>query len=148
VLIVVTACAMLKLALGATLVSLMGLQGAVAAYAIVSGVDAIALTWIAIRSGGTSPEWSRLARIVLAAVLAGAVAWPLADRLVPWAGVLVGGAAIMAVYLPLSLLLRCWSQGDIEHMQHLHARLGAMRSRPGERVLAWALTRTQRRSQS
>lgn len=148
VLVVVTACAMLKLALGATLVSLMGLQGAVAAYAIVSGVDAIALMWIAIRSGGTPPEWSRLARIVLAAVLAGGVAWPLADRLVPWAGVLVGGAAIMAVYLPLSLLLRCWSHGDIEHMQHLHARLGAMRSRPGERVLAWALTRTQRRSQS
>ena len=147
VLIVVASCAALKLVLGATLVSRLGLQGAVAAYAIVTVADAVALMWLAIRSGGASPEWGRLARIVLAAALAGAVAWPLAGRLEPWAAVLAGGITVLAIYLPLSLLLCCWSSGDIEHMQHLHARLGAMRSRPGERVLAWALTRTERRSQ-
>lgn len=147
VLIVVAACAALKLVLGASLVSRLGLQGAVAAYAIVTVVDAAALMWLAIRSGGASPDWSRLARIALAAALAGAIAWPLAGRLEPWAAVLAGGITVLAVYLPLSLLLCCWSSGDIEHMQHLHARLGAMRSRPGDRMLAWALTRTERRSQ-
>jgi O-antigen/teichoic acid export membrane protein len=146
VLMVVAACAALKLVLGATLVSRLGLQGAVAAYAIVTIVDAAALMWLAIRSGGASPDWSRLARIALAAALAGAIAWPLAGRLEPWAAVLAGGITVLAVYLPLSLLLACWSSGDIEHMQHLHARLGAMRSRPGDRMLAWALTRTERRS--
>lgn len=147
VLIVVAACAALKLVLGATLVSRLGLKGAVAAYAMVTIVDAAALMWLAIRSGGASPDWSRLARIAMAATLAGAIAWPLAGRLEPWAALLAGGITILAVYLPLSLLLCCWSSGDIEHMQHLHARLGAMRSRPGDRMLAWALMRTERRSQ-
>jgi len=42
------------------------------------------------------------------------------------------------LYLPLTLALRCWSVGDIEHMQHLHGRLGAGRVRVGAGLLAWA----------
>ena len=41
----------------------------------------------------------------------------------------------------LTLLLGCWSRGDIEHLQHLHQRFAAGRPRLGARFLAWAYQR-------
>lgn len=144
VLIVVAACAVLKVALDAVLIALMGLAGAVIAYAVVSVLDAVAIMWLAIRVSGSSPEWGRLMRVLAAAALAGLAAAPLHGRLPPLAAICAGGAVLTALYLPLSLLLGCWSSGDIQQMQHLHHRFGAGRPRAGARLLEWALARTQK----
>jgi O-antigen/teichoic acid export membrane protein len=146
VLLVVAACAVLKVALDAALIAYLGLEGAVIAYAVVMSVDTVALVWLAIRVTGCAPEWGRLFRVVAAAALAGLAVWPLHGRLPPLAAIVVGGAALVAVYFPLSLLLGCWSSGDIQHMQHLHGRFGAGRPRAGARLLEWALARTEKES--
>lgn len=54
---------------------------------------------------------------------------------------LAGGAVLVLAYIPLTLLLGCWSRGDIEHLQHLHQRFAAGRPRLGARFLAWAYQR-------
>lgn len=148
ILLIVSACALLKVVLDAVLIARFGLNGAAAAYVTVTLVDTAAIVWLAVRTSGASPEWGRLARIVVAASLAGLAAWPLHVQLAPVAAVLVGGVVLVAVYLPLSLLLGCWNAGDIEHMQHLHQRFGASRPRAGARLLQWALARTEREAQT
>lgn len=134
---VILACGLLKLALDWSLIHAAGLQGAVAAFVIVCTVQAAALLWLAMRTSGASPDWHRLARVLLAAVLATLVALPVHGRLPPLAELAVGGPLLGVAYLAFTLLLGCWSRGDIEHVQHLHAR-DARRPRFGTRLLDWA----------
>ena len=50
----------------------------------------------------------------------------------------LGGALLGLLYALLTLLFGCWSRGDIEHMQQLHARFAAGHPRFGARLLEWA----------
>ena len=138
VLVVTIACGVLKLLLDWTLIHAAGLNGAVAAFLLVCVTQAVALVLLAMRSSGVSPEWGRLLRIALAAAVSALVVWPLHAWLVPAAELLVGGPALVLAYVAMTLLLGCWSRGDIEHLQHLYARTGARAPRVGTRILAWA----------
>lgn len=142
VLLLVLASGALKLGLDLLLVSHYGLPGAVAAYVSVSVVVAGALMVLAVRLSGVQPDWRRLVRTGLAAALAGAALWPLRD-LPPLLAVGLGGPTLAIVYGALTLLLGCWSQGDIVQMQQLHRRFGAGRPRAGARLLRWAYRRAQ-----
>ena len=62
-------------------------------------------------------------------------------HLSPAWSLLTGGVVLVVLYAPLTLLLGCWSRGDIEHLQHLHQRFGAGKPRVGARLLSWAYER-------
>ncbi|MGS1078618.1 oligosaccharide flippase family protein [Pseudoxanthomonas beigongshangi] len=140
ILVLVIICALLKVVLDAVLIAHFALTGAVIAYITVATLNATVYMTLATRVSHAHPEWGRLARILLAAALAGLLALPLRG-LLPIASVLAGGAVLVLAYIPLTLLLGCWSRGDIEHLQHLHQRFAAGRPRLGARFLAWAYQR-------
>lgn len=141
VLAVVAGCGLLKVLLDAILVRQFGLAGAAAAYVAVSMVTAVATMVLAIRVSGAMPQWGRLLRIGVAAAAAALIALPLRGQLLPFAEAAVGAVALALVYAPLTLLLRCWSRDDIQHLQQLHQRLGAGRPRASARLLEWAYQR-------
>jgi O-antigen/teichoic acid export membrane protein len=138
VLIVVAICGTLKLILDATLIAHYGLHGAIFAYVTVALVAAGSMIALAMRTSGASIEWIRLGRIVLAAGIAAAVAILLRDRWSPLITLLAGFFALSAVYLLMTLLLRCWTRDDIGHLQALHLRFVKGRPRIFARWLAWA----------
>jgi O-antigen/teichoic acid export membrane protein len=141
VLVVTLASGVLKVGLDATLIHAYGVHGAVAAFTTVSVFQACALLVLGMRSSGAVLEWGRVGRATLAAVLAGLVVLPLREWLTPLADLVIGAPAFAVLYLALSLLLGCWSRGDIEHLQHLQERHGARRGVGGRRLLAWAHAR-------
>ena len=96
---------------------------------------------LAMRVGRTRPDWMRLLRVALAAAFAALVAYPLRLQAMPWLAVLGGGAVLVAVYLPMTVLLGCWSHRDLQHLQELHARLLAGRPLMAARFLEWGRVR-------
>lgn len=128
----------LKLTLAAVLIAHFALVGAVAAYLTVAAVNATLYISLAIKVSHARPAWGALGRVLLAGALAAALAWPLRGHLVPWAAVLLGGVLLVLSYALFTLLLRCWTRDDIEHLQQLHRRFAAGRPRAGARLLAWA----------
>lgn len=141
VLIVVSFFALMKLVLNAALIPHFGLNGAVAAYTFLGVASPACCIVLACRASGASLDWGRLGRVALAASIATLVAFPLRDHVSPWVSVLCGGAVLALVYALSTLLLGCWSRGDIEHLQHLHQRFAAGRPRAGARLLEWAFQR-------
>ncbi|MGY1425059.1 oligosaccharide flippase family protein [Lysobacter sp. A289] len=141
VLAVVVGCGLLKVLLDAILVRQFGLAGAAVAYVAVSLASAVAMMVLAIRVSGAAPDWGRLARIGFAAALAALIVLPLRGQLLPLVEVAAGVVALGLVYVPLTLLLRCWSRGDIEYLQQLHQRFVAGRPRISARLLEWAYQR-------
>ena len=141
ILVLVVMCGVLKLALDAVLIAHYALVGAVVAYLTVALVNATAYISLAIRISHARPAWGALGRVALAGALAAALAWPLRGHLVPWAAVGLGGVLLVLSYALFTLVLRCWSRDDIEHLQLLHRRFAAGRPRAGARLLAWAHAR-------
>ena len=137
VLLLVVACGGLKVGLDAILIAYYGLNGAAMAYVAVSVACAFATMALAIRVSGTAPDWLRLLRIALAAGVAGVAASSLRGQMSPLATIMVGGLLLTSMYVPLTLLLGCWSRGDIEHMQQLHQRFVAGRPHVSARFLQW-----------
>ena len=138
ILLMVAVFAVLKVAAGALLISAFGLTGAVISFVLVAFVSAVGFMVLSIRVSRAMPEWRRLSRVALSAALAALVALPLRGQLLPWAQVVFGGLVLVGSYVPLTLLLGCWTRGDIEHLQHLHQRFISGRPRMGARFLEWA----------
>lgn len=131
-----------KIAMDVTLIRHFGLHGAMAAIIVAATVSSSAYLLLGMRVGGLPLEWGRLARIVLAAVLASAIAsLVLPLRLPPLATLLLGGPLLGAAYLPLTLCLRCWTRADIEQLKGLHHRFAAGRPLLLGRLLDWSGTR-------
>ena len=131
----------LKFVLGATLTYYYGLHGAVAASVLVTLFGTITVTLLAIRVTRTQPDWARIARTVLAAAGAAAVAWPLQAWLAPLPALIGGFLVLSAVYLLLTVLLGCWTRGDIEHFQGMHERFARGRIPGLAALLGWARAR-------
>ena len=138
VLVMMICFGILKLGLDAWLIHIDGLRGAMIAFFSVSLINATAFLWMAIRVIGASPDWSRILRTLLASGLAVLPLWPLVSRLPAWAALAAGAVIGGVLYLPLTLLLGCWTRNDIAHMQQLHQRLLRGRPRAGALLLAWA----------
>ncbi len=141
ILVMVVICGTLKILLGLLLVRQMGLYGAVLSYLLVSLIGDAIIMLLAMRVGRTRPDWMRLLRVALAAAFAALVAYPLRLQAMPWLAVLGGGAVLVAVYLPMTVLLGCWSHRDLQHLQELHARLLAGRPLMAARFLEWGRVR-------
>jgi O-antigen/teichoic acid export membrane protein len=143
VLVMVTCFGVLKLALDAWLIHIDGLRGAMIAFFAVSVFNAVAYITMASRVSGASPDWPRILRTLLASLLAVLPLWPLVPHLPAWAALAAGAAIGGVLYLPLTLLLGCWSRNDIAHMQQLHQRLLRGHPRIGARLLQWAHARAE-----
>jgi len=93
---------------------------------------------LSIRVSRAMPDWLRMSRIALAAAVAALVALPLRGQLLPWAQIVFGGLLLGVAYVALTMLLGCWSRGDIEHLQQLYQRFVPGKPRMGTRLLEWA----------
>jgi O-antigen/teichoic acid export membrane protein len=140
VLVLVLATGALKILLDAILIGANGLPGAVIAFVVVCIVNAASLLYLTIRASGHSLQWGRLARVCVAGALAGLALLPLRGHLPPVAEIAVGGLVLLLLYVPLTLVLACWTRDDIEHVRALLARRGR-HARAGVRVLDWAYRR-------
>lgn len=137
-LVLVVASGLLKVILDVVFIRQWGLAGAASAYLLVAVAGAIATFAIAIHSIRTQPEWGRLARIVLAASTSALMLSPLLGHWPPVLTLLAASAPMAGIYALLSLLLRCWSAGDIAHLQDLHRRFARGRPLALARLLAWS----------
>ncbi len=136
-----------KIAMDVTLIRHFGLHGAMAAILIAAAVSSSAYLLLGMHVGGVPLEWRRLARIVLAALLAGAAAaLVLPLHLPPLATLLLGGPLLVAAYALFTLWLRCWTPADIAQLKELHLRFAAGRPLLLGRLLDWSGTRAEQRS--
>lgn len=138
ILIMVVGCGILKIVLDVVLIRAWGLHGAMLAYLIVAIVNATAVMTLALRAIGLHPDWARLLRICIAAALAGLAALPLRGHWPSLPTLLLGGIAIVASYALLTLLLRCWSRNDTDHLQQMLQRFTRGRPKLLMRLLNWS----------
>ncbi len=138
VLLRVVGCGLIKVALDVILIKHYGLYGAAFAYLCGAIVGAATTMALAIRVGRVSMEWGRLLRICLSALFAGVIAMPVHGHMPPLFSIMIGSLLLGGAYLLLTLLMRCWSVGDIEHLQQLHKQYVASRPRASARFLEWA----------
>lgn len=138
VLVIAIACGVLKVVLDVWLIRTRGLAGATAAYLAVAIASAAAYIVVAMRAVDAQLEWGRLLRIVIASSIAALALAPLLGHWRPLPTLLAAGPLMLAGYALLSLVLRCWTRGDIEHLLHLHRRYARGRPRAFARLLAWS----------
>lgn len=138
VLWVAIACGLTKVVLGLLLVRGYGLQGAVVSYTIATSVTACAYVGAAMHATGARLPWGRLGRVLVAGAIAAACAAPLHWAGHPLVTAAAGGLLVVAVYLPATLALGCWTAGDIEYLKTLHGRFARSRPAAAARLLDWA----------
>lgn len=142
--VIVLVCAVVKLGLDVVLIRAYGLRGAVAAFTTTSSLSALAVIVLALRYSGARLQWSRLARIAIAAAVAAAGAWLVRHgQFPPLPTLMLGGPVLAVLYGFATLALGCWSMSDIDHFRSLHARFGRGRLRVVGRVLDWAARRAE-----
>ena len=137
---------LLKVVLDVLLIAHFQLRGAVAAIVTVGLAGSITYVVIGMRVGGVRLDWNRLLRIAAAGVLSALLALPVRSlHLLPIWTVLLGGTLVVVSYLLLTLLLGCWSEGDLAQWQSLHRRLAGGRPQAFGQLLGWAGARASRR---
>jgi len=141
--VIVLACALVKVALDVVLIRAYGLHGAIAAFSATSALAALAVIVLALRYSGARLQWRRLARIAIAAAVAAAGAWLTDGHFPPLPTLLVGGPVLAVLYGLATLALGCWSMSDIDHFRTLHERFGRGRVRAVGRLLDWAERRAE-----
>jgi O-antigen/teichoic acid export membrane protein len=138
ILILVILCGVIKVILDVLLIRAWGLGGATLAYVAASAFGAAANLILALRMIGMQPNWSRLLRILVAAAITGLALLPLRGHWPSLPTLLVAGLVTVPLYALMTLLLRCWSGEDIEHLTGLHQRIAGGRPRILGRLLAWS----------
>jgi O-antigen/teichoic acid export membrane protein len=139
ILMLTIAFGVLKISLDLLLIRHYGLYGAVTAIVTVNLISSSIYVITGMRVSGARLEWTRLCSVILAALMASAAALPvLRLHLLPIWTLLIGGIVISAVYLLMTLLLKCWSSDDIQQMSGLHQRLLGGQPALLGRLLRWA----------
>jgi O-antigen/teichoic acid export membrane protein len=138
ILVLVVASGLVKVLLDVTLIRAYGLSGATAAFVTVAMIGAIANLVLALRMIGMQPNWIRISRIILAAAITAILILPLRGIGPPLLSLAVGGVATIVLYALWTLLLRCWSRDDIEHLLQLHGRFARGQPRALVRLLEWS----------
>lgn len=138
ILILVILCGVIKIALDVILIHHYGLTGATIAYVVAAMFGAIANLVLALRLIGMQPDWMRLLRILLAAAITALAIYPLRGHWPALPTIIAAGIATVPVYALMTLLLRCWSREDIEHLMQLHRRFTGGRPQALVRLLVWS----------
>ncbi|TWT17245.1 oligosaccharide flippase family protein [Luteimonas marina] len=137
----VLVCSLVKVALDIVLIKLYGLTGAMVASGTTTVLMASLVIGLALHYSGASLEWSRMFRILLAAAVAGGLAWLLDGQLPALAALAVGGLLLAALYFAGTLLFGVWNATDIRHFLEIHNRYAHGRPAFMGRLLGWAATR-------
>lgn len=146
ILLLTIAFGLIKVVLDMLLIAHFRLAGAVAAIVVVGVGNSAVYMATGMRVCGMPLDWNRLLRIAVAGVLSAMLAWPVRSLHWPAIGtILAGGALVVVGYLLFTLLLGCWSKGDLEQLQSLHRRFAGGRPRAFGQLLAWAGARAGRR---
>ena len=132
-----------KVALDISLVQRYGLTGAVAAYGATSVLIGTVMIGIALYHSGARLEWGRMARVLVAALLAAGIAWAVRGQLAVLPGLVLGGILLSFAYVAGTLLLGFWSAPDLQHIQALHSRMAGGRPAFVGRILGWAARRAE-----
>lgn len=132
-----------KVALDISLVQRYGLTGAVAAYGATSVLVGTVMIGIALYHSGARLEWGRMARVLVAALLAAGIAWAVRGQLAVLPGLVLGGILLSFAYVAGTLLLGFWSAPDLQHIQALHSRMAGGRPAFVGRILGWAARRAE-----
>ncbi|SFN00221.1 oligosaccharide flippase family protein [Dokdonella immobilis] len=138
ILILVVAIGVIKIVLDVWLIRAYGLGGATIAYVSAALFGAMANLLLALRMIGMQPNWVRLLRIILAAAITAVAISPLRGHWPALPTLLAAGLLTVPLYAGLTLLLRCWSSEDIEHLKQLHQRFTGGRPRAFGRLLDWS----------
>jgi len=138
ILVRVVTTGVIKLILDIVLIMHFGLTGAILAYVGAAVFGVFLNVTLALRVSEARLAWGRLGRIGLALVLAMAAAYPLHHVGSPLVTCVVGGLLLSVVYGVLTIVLGCWTRGDIDYLKGLHRRLAADRPRALANLLDWA----------
>ena len=130
--------AIVKIALDIALIQRFGLNGAVVAYGATSALMGSVMIGVALYCSGARLEWGRMARVLLAALLAAAIAWAVRGQLAPLPGLLLGGILLSLAYVAATLVLGFWSAADLQYIRALHSRFAKGRPAFVARLLGWA----------
>jgi O-antigen/teichoic acid export membrane protein len=135
----------IKLSLDALLIEQYALHGAVAAILAETVLSTLSYVLVALRVSGARMNVRRLGMVLLASAGAACVSMPvLMLQVPPLVSVLLGGCMVLLSYGVLTLLLPCWSSGDIAQLQELHRRFARGWPGPLRRLLQHAGERTER----
>lgn len=146
ILILLIVFGLMKFGLDISLIRLYGLLGAMIAIGVETGAMAIAYVAIAMRVGKVRLDGSRLLRILASGAGASLASLPILGlHINPWIILCLGGIVLVSVYAVLTLVIGCWTLGDIEQFRQLHQRFGGGRPRFVGRVLGWAAVRAGER---
>ena len=137
VLMLVAVAGTLKIVLDIVLIQRFGFIGAVIAASSALVLNSVLMMVLAMRAIRTSLDWRRLLRIAFAAVATATISMPLHLTLRPVQALLAGALVTAIAYPLLTLVLRCWTREDIDHVQAMHARTGS-RPRVLASLLEWA----------
>jgi len=138
ILFLVILCGVIKVTLDVVLIRNYGLTGATVAYVAAAMFGAVCNLVLALRLIGMQPDWLRLLRILLAAAITALAIYPLRGHWPALPTLVIAGLVTVPVYALLTLLLRCWSREDIEHLMQLHRRIARGRPQALVRLLAWS----------
>ncbi|OZB59388.1 MAG: polysaccharide biosynthesis protein [Lysobacterales bacterium 14-68-21] len=137
----------IKLSLDALLIHQYALRGAVVAILTEAATSTLSYVLVALRVSGARMDVRRLGAVLLASVGAACVSLPVLVLEVPaLVSVLLGGIMVLLSYGVLTLLLPCWSSGDIAQLQELHRRFANGWPGPLRRLLQHAGARAERAS--
>lgn len=132
----VLVCALVvNLAFGLWLIPRFGLNGAIASMALTQLCETAFAWWYARRRTRVIYPFGAMARLAVAAFIAGALSLLLTHALHAALGFLVGATVFIGIYLLLSVLLRTWRAGEFELAAELLGRLGSVGGRLSKRVL-------------
>jgi O-antigen/teichoic acid export membrane protein len=123
---------------GVALIPNFGLAGAVITYAATRIVEmALAIHYLRKATSGALPV-AAMARLFAVGLVATAAAWAVTVATPSRLGFLVGAAVFIAIYAPMSVVVRYWTSDDLQLMAGISRRLG-----PPGRVFLRALNFVQ-----
>jgi O-antigen/teichoic acid export membrane protein len=109
---------------GIALIPTFGLAGAVITYAATRIVEmALAIHYLRKATSGALPV-AAMARLFVVGLVATGAAWAATMATPSRLGFLVGAAVFIAVYAPMSVIVRYWTNDDLQLMAGISRRLG------------------------
>jgi O-antigen/teichoic acid export membrane protein len=125
-----------NLAIGLLLIPRYGLNGAIASFGTTVIYQAALSFRYARRRTAAQMSWGAMARLGIAAALATILSYLTTLAWDSSAAFLTGTVVFVAVYVPLSLMLRTWRAVDIEVIANILARRGGIGSRLSRHVIS------------
>jgi peptidoglycan biosynthesis protein MviN/MurJ (putative lipid II flippase) len=122
---------------GYAIIPSMGLNGAIISSVLTQFFSTVLVWTYTIRRTGAQLSYAPMGRLLLAAIVATGVSWPLSTHVpVAWAFV-PAGMVFGVLYLSLSVVFKTWRQSDFEIFASLARKAGPRGQAVAERLSGW-----------